>query len=178
MGSGVSMNWIFLVGTAIANLCMGAYVFSRAPKAPLNKAFALLSFSTALWSAALAVGYHAELSGGSPESTTLVIRCAFAAGSLFAIAFLLFIERFTLPDHRTSFVVRFVLVPFGATFFVLSFSSWIVVSARSHAGGLQVIYGHTHPLFALYALVGLAATLYMLVGKYRRSDGLEGLQVR
>ena len=178
MGSGVSMNWTFLVGTAIANLCMGAYVFSRAPKAPLNKAFALLSFSTALWSAALAVGYHAELSGGSPESTTLVIRCAFAAGSLFAIAFLLFIERFTLPDHRTSFVVRFVLVPFGAAFFALSFSPWIVVSARSHAGGLQVIYGHTHPLFALYALVGLAATLYMLVGKYRRSDGLEGLQVR
>ena len=178
MGSGVPMNWILLVGTAVANLCMGAYVFSRAPKAPLNRAFALLSLSTALWSAALAVGYYAGPAGTNPESTTLVIRCAFAAGSLFAIAFLLFIQRFTVPTAKTSFVVCYALVPIGTAFFALSFSPWMVISARPYADGLQVTYGPIHPFFATYALIGLGATLYMLVGKYRRSEGLEGLQVR
>jgi len=172
------MNWILLVGTAVANLCMGAYVFSRAPKAPLNRAFALLSLSTALWSAALAVGYNAESAGMSPDSTTLVIRCAFAAGSLFAIAFLLFIQRFTAPALTMSLVVCYALVPMGAAFFTLSFSPWMVLSARASAHVLQVTYGPIHPFFATYALIGLGATLYMLVGKYRRSDGLESLQVR
>jgi two-component system nitrogen regulation sensor histidine kinase GlnL len=46
-----------------------------------------------------------------------------------------------------------------------------------YANGLQVTYGPIHPLFASYALIGLSATLYMLIGKYRRSDGLEALQV-
>ncbi|MGH9429603.1 MAG: hypothetical protein ACRD2L_25235, partial [Terriglobia bacterium] len=156
MGSVVSMNWILLVGTAVANLCMGAYVFSRAPKAPLNRAFALLSLSTALWSAALAVGYNAGPAGTNPESTTLVIRCAFAAGSLFAIAFLLFIQRFTVPAAKTSFVVCYVLVPIGAAFFALSFSPWMVISARPYVDGLQVTYGPIHPFFATYALIGLA----------------------
>jgi len=178
MGPVVSMNWLLLVGTAVANLCMGAYVFSRAPKASLNRAFALLSLSTAVWSAALAVGYNAGPAGTNPESTTLVIRSAFAAGSLFAIAFLLFIERFTIPAPKPSFVVCYVLVPIGVVFFALSFSPWMVTSARPHAGGLQVTYGPIHPFFATYALIGLSAALYMLVGKYRRSDGLEGLQVR
>jgi PAS domain S-box-containing protein len=70
------------------------------------------------------------------------------------------------------------LVPIGTAFFALSFSPWMVISARLYADGLQVTYGPIHPFFATYALIGLGATLYMLVGKYRRSEGLEGLQVR
>jgi two-component system nitrogen regulation sensor histidine kinase GlnL len=178
MGSVVSMNWILLVGTAVANLCMGAYVFSRAPKAPLHRAFALLSVSTALWSAGLAVGYYAEPAGTNPENTTLVIRGAFAAGSLFTIAFLLFIQRFTIHAPKRSFVACHALVLIGAAFFALSFSPWMVVSARPHTDGLQVTYGQVHPFFAAYILIGLGVTLYMLIVEYRRSEGLEGLQVR
>jgi PAS domain S-box-containing protein len=172
------MNWLLLIGTAIANVSMGAYVFSRAPKATLNKSFALLSLATALWSAALAVGYHANPADTTLASTTLVIRCAFAAGSLFAMAFLLFIERFTLPASKASSIVRYGFVPIGVAFFALSFSPWMVVSARPYADGLQVAYGPIHPLFATYALMGLGATLYMLIGKYQHSEGLERLQVR
>jgi len=169
------VNWLLLVSTAFANLCVGAYVFSRAPSAPLNRTFALLSLSTAVWSAALAVGYHVDPLESNPTGTTLVIRVAFAAGSLFAVAFLLFIQRFTLPEPRTSLVVRYVLVPIGVAFLAISFSPWIVVSAGPHTSGLQVAYGPLHPFFAAYALTGLGATLHMLVGKYRRSEGREGL---
>lgn len=178
MSSSVPVNWFLLVATAFANLCVGAYVFGRTPSAPLNRTFALLSLSTAVWSAALAVGYHVDPLDGNPDGTTLVIRIAFAAGSLFAVAFLLFIQRFTLPEPMTSVVVHYVLVPIGLAFLAISFSSWIVVSARPGTDGLQVTYGPLHPLFAAYALIGLGATLYMLIGKYRRSEGREGLQVR
>ncbi|HSE06124.1 MAG TPA: ATP-binding protein [Methylomirabilota bacterium] len=174
----LSINWLFLIVTAVANLCVGAYVFRRAPKAPLNRAFALLSLSTALWSAALAVGYHVAPPHTNSNTTTVVIRCAFAAGSLFAIAFILFVQRFTQPPPRASRVARFVLVPVGMAFFALSFSPWIVISARPHESGLQVAYGPLHPLFAAYALVGLSATLYMLIEKHRYSEGHERLQVR
>jgi PAS domain S-box-containing protein len=171
----ISLNWLLLVCTAVVNLGMGAYVFSRSPKAQLNRAFALLSLSTALWSAALAVGYHTDT---NPSSTTFVIRCAFGAGSLVAMAFLLFIQRFTMPSPAISAAVRYVLIPAGALFVALSFSPWMVVSARANAAGLQVAYGPIHAPFAAYALIGLSATLYMLTEKFRRSEGLEGLQVR
>ena len=172
------INWLLLVATAFANLCVGAYVFSRAPSVTLNRTFALLSLSTAVWSAALAVGYHIDPLDSSPVGTTLVIRIAFAAGSLFTVAFLLFIHRFSLPGPRASFVVCYVWVPIGIAFLALSFSPWIVVSAKSHAAGLQVAYGPLHPLFAAYVLIGLGVTLHMLIGKFRRSEGREGLQVR
>jgi PAS domain S-box-containing protein len=66
----------------------------------------------------------------------------------------------------------------GLAFFAASFSPWIVVSARPDTAGLQVNYGPLHPLFAAYAVVGLGVTVHLLIAKYRRSDGLEGLQVR
>jgi PAS domain S-box-containing protein len=94
------------------------------------------------------------------------------------MAFLLFIEQFTVPSLKTSLAIRYALVPLGVAFCALSFSPWMVVSARPYADGLQVSYGPIHPLFAGYALIGLGATLYMLIGKYRHSEGLEGLQVR
>jgi two-component system nitrogen regulation sensor histidine kinase GlnL len=178
MSLAVSLNWLLLIATAVVNLGMGAYVFIRAPRASLNRSFGLLSLATSLWAAALAFGYHVEPRDGSPDTTTIVIRFAFAAGSLFAIAFLLFIERFALAPPRVSAVVRRGLVPAGVAFFAISFSPWIVVSARPGAGALQVTYGPLHPLFAAYALAGLAVTVALLIGKYRRSEGLDGLQVR
>src|SRR5215470_1755014 len=174
----MSMNWFLLMATALANLSMGAYVFSRAPRASLNRAFGLLSLATSLWACALAVGYHVDPLDSSSGETTFVIRVAFAAGSLFAIAFLIFIEQFSLTPPKTSLLVRYCLVPVGVVFLIVSFSPWVVVSARSELSSLQIVYGPLHPFFAVYALAGLGATIYLLAGKYRRSDGLEGLQAR
>jgi two-component system, NtrC family, nitrogen regulation sensor histidine kinase GlnL len=174
----VSINYLLLIGTAAANLCTGAYVFSRAPRAPLNRAFALLSLSTALWSAALAVGYYAAPVGTSNGKTTLVIRGAFAAGSLFTIAFLLFIQRFTVHAPKRYSVACNVFVLIGAASLILSFSPWMVVSAKLSAAGLQVTHGPAFPFFAGYIVIGLSLMLAMLIGECRRSDGLEGLQVR
>src|SRR5712692_5244815 len=117
----MSVNWILLVATAVANLCMGIYVFSRSPRAPLNKAFGLLALATSLWAVALAVGYHVDPRDSNPGWTTIVIRFAFAAGSLFAVAFLLFIERFTLTSPKVSVAVRRGLIPMGLAFFAASF---------------------------------------------------------
>jgi PAS domain S-box-containing protein len=69
-------------------------------------------------------------------------------------------------------------VPIGICFVVISFSPWIVASAKSLDEGLQVTYGPLHPLFAAYSLIGLAATIYLLLKKYRLSDGVEAVQVR
>ncbi|HKW90946.1 MAG TPA: ATP-binding protein [Methylomirabilota bacterium] len=172
------MNWFLLMATAVANLSMGTYVFSRAPRASLNRAFGLLSLATSLWACALAVGYHVDPLDSGLGETTFVIRVAFAAGSLFAIAFLVFIEQFSLSPPKVFPFVRYCLIPAGVVFFVISFSPWVVVSARSQLSGLQIVYGPLHPFFAVYALAGLGATMYLLTGKYRRSDGLEGLQAR
>lgn len=176
--SGATINWILLVATAIANLGMGMYVFGRAPRSPLNRAFGLLALATSLWSGSLAIGYHVDPQTTSSDVTTLVIRVAFAAGSLFAVAFLLFTERFSLASPQISPPVRYCLVPAGIGFFVFSFSPWLVVVAKSKPEGLHVTYGPLHPVFAVYALTGFAMTVYLLRGKYRRSTGLDRLQVR
>jgi PAS domain S-box-containing protein len=174
----IAVNWFFLMATAAANLCVGIYVFTRAPRSPLNRAFGLLALATSCWAAALAVGYHADPQPATLAQTTLIIRFAFAAGSLFAISFLLFIDRFASATERAHIAVRYCLIPIGAVFFLASFSPWIVSSARSLDEGLQVTYGPLHPLFAAYSVVGLAAAAYLLLKKYRLSEGLEAVQVR
>jgi PAS domain S-box-containing protein len=157
---------------------MGLYVLGRAPRSSLNRAFGLLALATSLWSGSLAVGYHVDPQTTGLSATTLVIRIAFAAGSLFAVAFLLFTERFAVSPPAVCRLVRFFLVPVGIAFFVVSFSPWMVAVAKSTPTGLQVTYGPLHPVFAVYALVGFATTVYLLRTKYRRSAGLERLQVR
>src|SRR5262245_42633591 len=173
-----SLNWILLVATAIANLGMGLYVYGRAPRSALNRAFGLLALATSLWSGSLAVGYHVDPQTTAANLTTLVIRIAFAAGSLFAVAFLLFSERFALAPPQVCRPVRFFLVPVGIAFFGASFSPWMVTIAKSAPTGLQVTYGPLHPVFAVYAVAGFATTVYLLRSKYRRSAGLERLAVR
>lgn len=127
---GGSINWLLLIATAIANLGMGLYVFGRAPRSSLNRAFGLLALATSLWSGSLAVGYHVDPQTTGLSATTLVIRIAFAAGSLFAVAFLLFTERFALSPPAVCRMVRFFLVPVGIAFFVVSFSPWMVAVAK------------------------------------------------
>lgn len=174
----VTVNWLLLMATAAANLWVGAYVFRRAPKAPLNRAFGLLALATSCWAVALAVGYHIDPQPAALSSTTFIIRFAFAAGSLFAVSFLLFIDRFASTTRGARVTLRYCLVPIGIGFLALSFSPWIVTSARYLDEGLQVTYGPAHPLFAVYSLSGLAATVYLLLKKYRFSEGLEAVQVR
>jgi len=174
----VTINWLLLMATAAANLWVGVYVFRRAPKAPLNRAFGLLALATSCWAMALAVGYHINPHPAALSSTTFIIRFAFAAGSLFAVSFLLFIDRFASTTQGAHIALRYCLMPIGIGFLALSFSPWIVSSARYFDGGLQVTYGPAHPLFATYSLAGLAATVYLLLKKYRLSEGLEAVQVR
>jgi len=174
----ITLNWLLLMATAVANLWVGLYVFSRAPRAPLNRAFVFLALATSCWAVALAVGYHADPKSTDPQSTTAIIRFAFAAGSLFAVSFLLFIDRFASTSRGSRILVQYGLVPVGVAFFVTSFSPWIVSSAKSVDQGLNVNYGPLHPLFAAYALIGLAVTVHLLLTKYRRSEGLEAVQIR
>ena len=174
----LTVNWLLLMATAVANLWVGLYVFGRAPRAPLNRAFVFLALATSCWAAALAVGYHADPKSTDSHSTTAIIRLAFAAGSLFAVSFLLFINRFASTSRGSHILVQHALVPVGVAFFAMSFSPWIVTSATSVDQGLRVTYGPLHPLFAAYALIGLAVTVHLLLTKYRRSEGLEAVQVR
>ncbi|HZP38945.1 MAG TPA: PAS domain-containing protein, partial [Methylomirabilota bacterium] len=173
-----SVNWLLLLSTAGANLCVGAYTLSRSPRAPLNRAFTFLALTTSGWAAALAFGYHTDPSEQGFGNTTTIIRVAFAAGSLFAVAFLIFIDRFASITRRDSQIIRRGLAPIGVGFFFLSFTSWIASSAKVHDDVLTVTYGPLHPAFALYALIGLGTTIYLLAKKHRLSEGLEAIQVR
>src|SRR5689334_10568634 len=177
MSSSVA-NWLLLLATAAANLCVGAYAFTRAPRAPLNRAFGFLALATSCWAAALALGYHTRPSEHGFNSTTTIIRVAFAAGSLFAVAFLLFIERFASSTHGDRVLIRRCLAPIGFGFCVASLTPWIVLSAKAETDALKVTYGPLHPMFAIYALVGLGVAIYLLAKKYRHSEGLEAVQVR
>jgi PAS domain S-box-containing protein len=172
------VNWLLLLATAGANLCVGAYAFTRAPRAPLNRAFGFLALATSCWAAALALGYHTRPSEHGFNSTTTIIRVAFAAGSLFAVAFLLFIERFASSTHGDRVLIRRCLAPIGLGFCVASLTPWIVLSAKAETDALKVTYGPLHPMFAIYALVGLGVAIYLLAKKYRHSEGLEAVQVR
>src|SRR5712692_962676 len=168
----VSLIGLILLCTAGLTLSIGLYVFRRSPSVHLARAFAFLSFTIATWTATLGISHGTDL------ASTAISRLAFAAASLIPIGVFGLIHR--LPpgtSEGSRWALRACSVT-GATFFILSCSSLIVVSTVRDQGGRQLIYGPLHPLYGAYVLGWFTLGTWLLAGKYRTSTGLLRLQTR
>lgn len=161
----------FSVGLAIAQVAIAFHVYSRSPRRPVSIAFSVLGTSLAAWTIAIGIA-HTPLSNG------LVVRGAFAAASLLVLSLFTFVSVFPSSPFpwRNWWYAPFLAS--GVTFALLAFTGAVVANSGYRAMGLSVTYGPLHPLFGIYVVSALIATLLVLLAKLRRVTGREHLQLR
>ena len=151
----------FIVLAAFANFGLGAFVYSKSPRNPINRHFAFFSFAVAAWT--LSNGLVSSYAGS--EWGYVWARFAFASASLIPVTFLWFADVFPTSQH---YLPRRVIDSFSvvaAASFIVSFTPLIVRSTASVDGALQVLYGRLHLPFGIYLVCCLGASLFILVRK-------------
>lgn len=172
MGLHIQPSTIALAWVALLNVGIGIYVLRRNPGAPLNQAFTFLALAIALWTIGIALTYHTNL------IPTATLRFSFAAGSLIPLGVVTFVERFHPSSNPTVRIATKICALSAFTFFVLSFSPWVVASVTKGSSGPRTVYGPLHALFALHVVVWFSWAVYQLIMTYRTSSGLIRLEAR
>lgn len=172
MGLHIQPSTIALAWVALLNVGIGIYVLRRNPGAPLNRAFTFLALAIALWTIGIALTYHTNL------IPTATLRFSFAAGSLIPLGVVTFVERFHPSSNPTVRIATKICALSALTFFVLSFSPWVVASVTKGSSGPRTVYGPLHALFALHVVVWFSWAVYQLIMTYRTSSGLIRLEAR
>src|SRR5580704_10414275 len=164
----------FIIIAAIANFGLGAFVYRKGTRNPINRYFAFFSLSVAAWT--LSNGLVSVYAGS--EWGYVWARFAFAFASLIPITFVWFAEVF--PTDQPPAPRRLVQIFTGASTasFIASFTPLMVRSTASVEGTLQVVYGPLHLPFGIYWICCLGASLFILVRKLASLTGLQKLQVR
>ena len=168
----IQPSTIALAWVALLNVGIGIYVLRRNPGAPLNQAFTFLALAIALWTIGIALTYHTNL------IPTATLRFSFAAGSLIPLGVVTFVERFHPSSNPTVRIATKICALSALTFFVLSFSPWVVASVTKGSSGPRTVYGPLHALFALHVVVWFSWAVYQLIMTYRTSSGLIRLEAR
>ena len=166
----ITVTTLLAIFCAFANCAIGIYVLRRDPRSATHRAFFLLVMPVAVWAFALALAHSAT------TPTLWYVKLTFATGSLVPIAMLRFAERLRHPDRRSSVVTRWIFIPVSLAFSLTSWSSWIVQGFEVYDGGVQVLYGPLHALFAVYAVGCFAVAIYVLFSTYRETAGSLRLQ--
>jgi len=164
----------FIVIAAIANFGLGAFVYRRHARNPINRYFAFFSFAVATWTLSNGlVSTYASSTWGYVWA-----RLAFASASLIPITFLWFADVFpTSYPHLSRRLVRG-LSFLAACSFLLSLTSLMVRGTTSLDDTLQVTYGPLHLPFGIYLVCCFGASLFILLRKLGTLTGLAKLQVR
>ena len=166
----ITATTLVAIFCAIVNCTIGIYVLRKDSRSVTHRAFFLVVMPVAFWALALALAHSAT------TPTIWYVRLSFATGSLVPIAMLRFAERLRRPGARSSGVTRWVFIPLGIAFSLISWSSWIAKGVRFSQDGVHVIYGPLHAPFAVYALGCFALGIYVLFSTYREATGLLRLQ--
>jgi PAS domain S-box-containing protein len=160
--------------TTVVNLSLGVLVWVKNPSHRVNQYFALFSGAVGTWT--LSNGLVATWA----ESPWGIVwaRAAFAAASLLALSFVLFVGVFPSPRPAPPAGPFRLCAGAGVAAFLASLTPLVAESTGAPHGVLQVHYGPLHPVFGVYFLGSLGYGLYLLYRKLQVLTGLEKLQVR
>src|SRR6266545_2019860 len=166
----LTVTALLVLVCAIAHVSIGAYVLSINPRSAAHRAFFYVVMPIAMWAFALALAH----TGVTPS--LWYARLAFAAGSLVPIALLNLAENFPRAESCRSRMNRWVLMPIGIGFSLLSWSPWLVAGSVFEAGELRTTYGPLHGPLAVYLSGCFAFAIYVLYSNYRKATGLLRVQ--
>jgi len=172
----LTKNFSFLLHSyvAIANVVLGAVVYVKDPRNPVNRYFALLVFFISFWTLA---NYFSDVSKGMEEAI-FWNRMIYFVSSLIPIASVLFALHF---PQRAVYIKKsqiWWLVSLGIAISLLSlFTDLLVKSITFVDSRTEIGYGPLFVFHSLYLLGGIGFALFHLWGKYQRSTGTAKAQL-
>jgi signal transduction histidine kinase len=160
--------------TAVANLILGLFTYLKNPKSATNKLFAFLTLQISLWAITNYFSLHA-----STEALTLFwIRTVMFIVSALGPTIFLLIKAF--PERSTNlpkYVIYAVWFFTGLTA-ILAISQFMFISVSIIDGNIQPVPGPAIFIFAVNFLGFLGAAFITLGRKYKKSTGLERVQIK
>jgi len=164
---------LFLSFAFLVDLCLGILVyFKAAPRRQDNLVFSILAWASAGWALSFLMVYF----GDDNASKLFWGRMGFATSGILPGGFLIFALLFPKEKRRIK-IAEFILAAFLTVLFVsLSFTDRIVFSLGS--GPKMFVYGPIYPVFSIYVTGFILLGLVFLMKTFRKSVGVERLQVK
>ncbi|HUQ84795.1 MAG TPA: ATP-binding protein [Candidatus Limnocylindrales bacterium] len=159
--------------TALINFVLGIISYNKNPRSMTNRLLTLLTIIFALWT----VSNYFSLNAANPEDTLFWIRAVMFITAPLGPVLYLFIKAFPHADLKVNKIV-FRLLVFGTlivqaiAFTPLIFSKVTITDQITPTPGPGIV------LFALLFVGVPILGFWELIRKYRKSSGLEKLQLR
>ena len=161
---------------AAANVALAILIYLHAPARPANKLFALFALAVGGWTAGIAITLHLldnTFTVSPHPSPIFFARATFAAACLSVYFLLAFLHTFPSPPRSSSKRILLSLGAAAAFLCFVSFTPLLVLDVFSRNDELHVSYGPLYPLFALFILICIAHSFYLVAQKLRTSRGVE-----
>ncbi|NMB56341.1 hypothetical protein GYA19_00165 [Candidatus Beckwithbacteria bacterium] len=166
---------LILISALIGNLLLGLTTYLKNPKSITNKIFFTFTF---ILSAYLLINYF-SLNSTNPQLVLFLIRLVMGIALLINVSFFLFISVF--PQNKITmnkfmfwaFIIITVLL-----LIPVIFSPFIFQTVIMKNGNIETLPGVGMPVFLLHTLLFLGAGFVNLIRKYRKSVGIQKIQLR
>jgi hypothetical protein len=169
----LSFSNLLLIVAFAFNLGLGLLVFlKRSPHRRINVSFALFSWACSGWILAVLMIYLFR----DPSWRLLWVKMSFLGPSLIPAAFLSFAIIFPREDRKLNPTHMILIALPSALFFILSFTPWMVRSVQWET--LTATYGIAHSIFSVYFLSFMGGGILFLIRSYKRSVGVDRIQIK
>jgi signal transduction histidine kinase len=148
----------------ILDLIIGFYIFLKAPKKQVNKAFLVLFLAGFGWVASL----FALSNLSNFDLVLFLCKTAYISGMLVPAAMLHLI--YCYPNKILNLKTVFRIYIFGVGISLLSFTNLIVGDCRIYDWGVKVLPGKLYPLSLAYFMAYIGLITFKIVKGYRSAD--------
>ncbi|HEX7484488.1 MAG TPA: ATP-binding protein [Candidatus Saccharimonadales bacterium] len=160
------LELIILLLSVLANVALATIVLVKNAQRVVNRQFAILALSIALWETVNYISLHPF---GFDQ--LIWVRLTLATAAIMSLALVLLANVF--PDGKPRFksLAKFI-VPVGIGVSLIALSPWLFTRLDYVDGGAQPVPGPAMALFMPFVIGTLVTSIAALVAKYRHLKGV------
>ncbi len=158
----MSVDVLILVLSNVTNLLIGAGVFLRGPKLPINRAFAVLSLSIVAWTSCNFIADNTS----TTELATLFGRLTIIFGLTILLSVLVFSRVFPRGDLQNQPILNSYQLPAIFGVILLSLTPLIIESVEPANDSANLIVGPLYVVFIFVLMQGIIIATMNFMQQY------------
>ncbi|MDD5342416.1 MAG: histidine kinase N-terminal 7TM domain-containing protein [Patescibacteria group bacterium] len=168
------IHGIILLVIALIVLALGFYIYNRDPKNAVNISFLFTATGVTIWILA-----NSFIAINTDTESALWYRMAYFAGVLIASSVLYFSWVFPYRLFQTGLWRKVIVLVPAVAFAPLFFLTDSIIIGVQRTSDLTILeYGKLFPLYVAFFALFFLWTLFSLIKKYRRSNGMHRWQLK